>query len=273
MQTIGYTPVLTIAGSDSSGGAGIQADLKTIMALGGYGMTAITAITAQNTHGVSAVDAVSPAMVAAQIDAVFNDISVVAVKTGMLFSAEIIEVVAQKMRQYQPRFLIVDPVMIAQSGHALLQADAVEMLKLQLLPLATMITPNIPEAQALTGLMDETDQVKLANSLQTFCSGAILVKGGHCDDAVSSRDYLLLPGAEGYWYSMPRINTTNTHGTGCTLASAIATLLAQGEGLRNAVQAAKMYLQGALIHGAAKPLGQGHGPVEHNWQNLKNSNA
>ncbi len=269
MQTIGYTPVLTIAGSDSSGGAGIQADLKTIMALGGYGMTVITAITAQNTQGVMAVEAVSAAMVAAQIDAVFSDIGVAAVKTGMLFSAEIIAVVAAKMRQYQPRFLVIDPVMIAQSGYVLLQPEAVAAFKNLLLPMATLITPNIPEAQALTGLVNETDQVKLAEAMQAFCPGAILVKGGHSDDLASARDYLLLPGtgkAEGYWYSMPRVHTANTHGTGCTLASAIATLIAQREGMRNAVQAGKMYLQNALIHGADKQLGHGPGPVNHNWQ-------
>lgn len=267
-MTKGYTPVLTIAGSDSSGGAGIQADLKTMAALGAYGMSVITAITAQNTCGVSAVEAVSSKMVAAQLDAVFSDITVAAVKTGMLFSTEIISVVAEKLKYDQPRYLVIDPVMISQSGHRLLQEDAINVLKTQLLPLATLITPNIPEAQALSGLPAENDPVKLALALRAFCQGAILVKGGHCDDAISARDYLLLPGSngragEGYWYTMPRIDTKNTHGTGCTLASAITTLLAKGEKLRHAVQAAKMYLHGALQAGADKQLGQGHGPVDH----------
>ncbi len=252
--------VLTIAGSDSGGGAGIQADLKTFAAHGVYGMSVVTAITAQNTREVTAIEEVSPAVVAAQIDAVFDDIGVDAVKIGMLGSAEIVAAVASRLAVHQPEMVVLDPVMVAKSGDALLRDDAVAALREQLLPLATLVTPNLPEAERLTGLATGSEWECLAAARQLTRDGAaVLIKGGH-GHGLEVMD-LLLDAAGVQRYRHRRQVTTSTHGTGCTLSSAIAARLATGNGMRSAVGGAIDYLQGAIA--AAFPLGAGHGPVHH----------
>ncbi len=253
--------VLTIAGSDSGGGAGIQADLKTFAALGVYGTSAITAVTAQNTLGVAAVHGLPPEIVAAQIDAVVSDIRPDAVKTGMLAGASIIEVVAQKVKEHALPNLVVDPVMVAKSGDPLLQGDAVVALRDLLLPLADVVTPNLPEASVLTDrdVGSEADRRLAAREIVALGSRAVVIKGGHLegDTAVD----LLYDGRRFREYTVPRIETSGTHGTGCTFASAIAAFLARGEPLPEAVGRAKEYLTEALRH--SYPIGQGHGPVHH----------
>ena len=253
--------VLTIAGSDSSAGAGIQADLKTFAALGVYGTCAITAITAQNTRGVTAVQETPPGIVAAQIDAVAADIRPDAVKTGMLASAPIIKVVAAKVREHGLPNLGVDPVMVAKSGDRLLRDDAVTVLRDLLLPLAAVVTPNLPEAEVLAGFAIESDDDvrRAAKEIVGLGAGAVVVKGGH-REAAEAVD-VLYDGANFREYSAPRIDTTSTHGTGCTFASAIAAYLARGEPLAEAVGQAKEYLTEALRR--AYPIGGGHGPVHH----------
>ncbi|NQU96780.1 MAG: bifunctional hydroxymethylpyrimidine kinase/phosphomethylpyrimidine kinase [Chloroflexi bacterium] len=254
--------VLTIAGSDSGGGAGIQADLKTFAALGVYGMSAITAVTAQNTLGVTAVQAVSPDVIAAQIDAVVSDIGVDAVKTGMLSNAEIIRVVASKAREHGFERLVVDPVMVATSGARLLRDDAVETLVSDLLPLATVVTPNIPEAEALTGarIADEGAMRHAARAIRSMGPLYVVVKGGHLESSARSVD-LLFDGMDFTEFAGDRIDTTSTHGTGCTFASALASGLAHGLAVADAVGLAKRYVTEAMA--AAFPVGQGHGPVSH----------
>ncbi len=256
--------VLTIAGSDSSAGAGIQADLKTCAALGVYATTVITAITAQNTLGVAAVHELAPAIVGAQIDAVVVDIRPDAVKIGMLSSTGIIEVVAAKVREYALPNLVVDPVMIAKSGDRLLGEGAVETLRDLLLPLADVITPNIEEAEVLLGraLNGDEEIREAAREIQALGSRNVVMKGGHRggDDAVD----LLFDGREFHEFSAPRIQTTSSHGTGCTFASAIAAFLARGESVPSAVGHAKEYLTEALRE--AYPIGRGHGPVNHFWK-------
>lgn len=251
---------LTIAGSDSGGGAGIQADLKTFSALGVFGMSAITAITAQNTVAVTAVFELPTDLIAAQIDAVVTDIGVDAAKTGMLSSAEIIRTVAGKVREHGISTLVVDPVMVATSGDRLLRADAVEALRMELLPLATVATPNLPEAEVLTGLtITSLEQMReAARQIVGLGAGSVIVKGGHLEgDAIDifydGTHFLELPAR--------RISTTSTHGTGCTLASAIAALLATGEPLEAAISGAKAYVTAAIER--AYPIGHGHGPVHH----------
>jgi len=253
--------VLTIAGPDSGGGAGIQADLKTFAALGVYGTSALTAITAQNTLGVTAVHELPPEMVAAQIDAVVSDIRPDAVKTGMLANAAIIEVVARKVKEHALPNLVIDPVMVAKSGDSLLRRDAVAALRDLLLPLATVITPNLPEAALLTGCdLDSADEIRrAAQEIVALGAGAVVVKGGHRQGYVAVD--LLYDGRQFREYVTPRIETTSTHGTGCTFASAIAAFLARGEPLAEAVGQAKEYLTEALRH--AYPIGHGHGPVHH----------
>ncbi|MEX0801201.1 MAG: bifunctional hydroxymethylpyrimidine kinase/phosphomethylpyrimidine kinase [Dehalococcoidia bacterium] len=252
---------LTIAGSDSSAGAGIQADLKTFAALEVYGTSAITAVTAQNTLGVAAVHELPPEIVAAQIDAVVADIRPDAVKTGMLASAPIIEVVAAKLREHALTNVVVDPVMVAKSGDRLLREDAVAALRELLLPLADVITPNLPEAEVLAGHAIESgdDVRRAAQEIVALGAKAVVVKGGHREspDAVD----ILYDGHRFREYSSPRIETTSTHGTGCTFASAIAAYLARGEALADAVGHAKEYLTAALRK--AYPIGGGHGPVHH----------
>ncbi len=253
--------VLTIAGSDSSAGAGIQADLKTFAALGVYGTCAITAITAQNTRGVTAVQETPPDIVAAQIDAVAADIRPDAIKTGMLASAPIVEVVAAKVREYGLPNLVVDPVMVAKSGDRLLRDDAVTVLRDLLLPLAAVVTPNLPEAEVLAGFAIDSDEDvrRAAKEIVGLGARAVVVKGGH-REAAEAVD-VLYDGTTFRDYSAPRIDTTSTHGTGCTFASAIAAYLARGEPLAEAVGRAKEYLTEALRR--AYPLGGGHGPVHH----------
>ena len=252
--------VLAIAGSDSGGGAGIQADIKAVMAMGGYAATAITAITAQNTLGVQSVHQVPVAMVRAQIAAVLSDIGADAIKTGMLGEAETVEAVADEITRLAPRTpLVVDPVMLAKGGQALLDPDALEILRQRLLPLATLITPNLPEAAALLG-RPILDPVEAAIALRTTGASAVLLKGGHGDgpDLVD----ILIDGDGIHRFTSARIDTRHTHGTGCTLASAIAAGLAQGLGLREAVRRAIDYVQEAIR--TAPGFGEGHGPLNHN---------
>jgi hydroxymethylpyrimidine/phosphomethylpyrimidine kinase len=251
---------LTIAGSDSGGGAGIQADLKTFAALGVYGTSALTAVTAQNTLGVFGVQEISPELVAAQIDAVVADIGADATKTGMLASAPIIAAVADRVRAHNLPNLVVDPVMIAKSGDRLLRADAVAALRELLLPLASLVTPNIPEAETLVGreLTSDEDLRDAARAITDLGARAVLVKGGH---RPGDADDLLYDGHSFQTFHAPRIKTPHTHGTGCTLSAAIAAHLAKGLSLEDAVGAAKQLLTGALA--AAYPIGAGHSPVHH----------
>ena len=256
--------VLIIAGSDSSAGAGIQADLKTCAALGVYGTTAITALTAQNTLGVTAIHEVPPEFVAAQIDAVVEDIRPDAVKTGMLANAAIIEVVAAKVKEHALPFLVVDPVMVAKSGDRLLREDAVRAMRELLLPLADVVTPNIPEAEDLVGHPVRTDEEvrKAARELLALGARNVVIKGGHREGPTAVD--VLFDGRNFHEFASPRVETTSTHGTGCTLASAIAAFLAMQETVPEAVQHAKEYLTGALRR--AEPIGHGHGPVNHFWR-------
>jgi hydroxymethylpyrimidine/phosphomethylpyrimidine kinase len=264
-MTAGRTPIaLTIAGSDSSGGAGIQADLKTFSAFGVYGAAVITALTAQNTRGVLAVEPVAAAFVAAQIDAVLSDLDVGAIKTGMLANAGIVEAVARCLRSAPRRPLIVDPVMVATSGDVLLAPDAVDALKRELIPLATLITPNLPEAARLLGASEaasEAEAVAQAEALQALGCGAVLLKGGHASGEAAVDHLCDGTGVERL--VRPRIDTPHTHGTGCTLSAAIAALLAQGARLREAVARAKAFVWQALEAGRAIGVGRGNGPVDH----------
>lgn len=259
----GQPVALTIAGSDSGGGAGIQADLKTFQALGVYGASAITAITAQNTLGVRAVAEVPPDVIAAQIDAVAEDLGVDGVKTGMLSSAEIIATVADRVRHWRlERALVVDPVMVAKSGDRLLREDAVQALIRDLLPLAAVLTPNLPEAEVLVGrpLRSDEDVRQAAREIVDLGARAVVMKGGHrAGDPVD----LLFDGERFLELPARRIETTCTHGTGCTFSAAIAARLALGDRLAEAVASAKAYLTEALRR--ATPLGSGHGPVAHDW--------
>jgi hydroxymethylpyrimidine/phosphomethylpyrimidine kinase len=252
---------LTIAGSDPSAGAGIQADLKTFAALRVYGTSAITAVTAQNTVGVTAVHELPPDIVAAQIDAVVADIPPDAVKTGMLASAPIVEVVAARVREHALQNLVVDPVMVAKSGHHLLREDAVAALRDLLLPLCAVATPNLPEAEVLSGrkISSDDDVRRAAEEIVALGAGAVVIKGGHREGPQAVD--VLYDGDAFREYSAPRIDTTSTHGTGCTFASAIAAYLARGEPLIEAVGHAKEYLTEALRR--ASPIGRGHGPVHH----------
>lgn len=254
---------LTIAGSDSGGGAGIQADLKTFSALGAYGASVLTGLTAQNTLGVTRVEAISPAMVAAQMAAVFGDIAVGAVKTGMLASAAVTEAVAEGLAG-RGLPLVVDPVMVAKSGDTLLPDDAVEALRARLLPRATLLTPNLPEAARLLGTTvaaDEADMAAQGRALIEAGAGAVLMKGGHRPGADCVD--LLVTAEDVRRFSAPRITTKNTHGTGCTLSAAIAARLAAGRGMAEAVAEAHRYLQGAIAAADGLGIGAGHGPVHH----------
>lgn len=252
--------VLTIAGSDCSGGAGIQADLKTIAAHKMYGMSAITALTAQNTTGVYGILESTPEFLANQLDCIFTDIFPDAVKIGMVSSAPLIRIIAQKLGQYASKNIVVDPVMISTSGSKLLADDAAGELCQQLLPLATLLTPNLPEAEALSGLRicSEEDMIAAAQKIAQIYPCAILVKGGHFG---SSADDLLYLSGECHWFRSARIQTKNTHGTGCTLSSAIACNLAAGDSLPDSVLHAKKYVGGALADGLN--LGAGNGPLNH----------
>lgn len=254
---------LTIAGSDSSGGAGIQADLKTFSALGVYGASAITAITAQNTLGVSAVEDISPGMVTAQIEAVLSDLDVGAIKIGMVSRAETIAAIATSLRKFDRR-VVLDPVMVATSGDALLRPDAISALLAELLPLAIVVTPNLHEAALLTGeavAANEAEMIRQAEKIAAFGPAAVLVKGGHGDGAEST-DILLVNGKV-QRFALPRLSTTHDHGTGCTLAAAITAFLARGHDLPQSIAKAKIYLHGAMVAAGALKIGRGRGPVHH----------
>ena len=254
--------VLTIAGSDSSGGAGIQADLKTMTCLGVYGMSAVTALTAQNTTGVSGVLEATPEFVAQQLDCVFRDIRPDAVKIGMVSNAEIIRTIGSKLREYRAEHIVVDPVMVATSGSSLMQDSALTALMEELFPLAEVITPNIPEAERLCGLAigDEDAMLRAAQAIGSTLPGGVLVKGGHrTEDA----DDLLWLRGEARWFRAPRVDNPNNHGSGCTLSSAIASFLALGCDLPQAVGRAKAYITACMEAGL--DLGAGSGPLKHNY--------
>ena len=256
---------LTIAGSDSCGGAGIQADIKTMTMNGVYAMSAITALTAQNTTGVTGIMEVTPEFLASQLDAVFTDIRPDAVKTGMVASSELIRVISSKLKEYKAKNIVVDPVMVATSGAKLISDDAIETLKQELLPLADVITPNIPEAEVLSGMTirNEDDMIAAAKVICEKFGCSVLCKGGH---QINDANDLLYRNGSYVWFKGKRIDNPNTHGTGCTLSSAIASNLAKGEDMDNAVKNAKDYISGALA--AMLDLGKGSGPLCHNYKIL-----
>ena len=268
MKNRSYYRLLTIAGSDCSGGAGIQADLKTFAAMGCYGMSVITALTAQNTVAVEAVQVIPADFVGKQLDAVLDDIGVDAVKTGMLCNAEIIQIIAKRLKTNGITRIVVDPVMVSKSGVKLLSDEAVNSLKSNLLPLAALVTPNIPEAELLAGqpIKDRSTTEVAGKKIASFGAQAVLIKGGHSREN-GSDDCLCITGNDGktvtHWFEGDRINTNNTHGTGCTLASAIAANLAKSLDIKEAVQASKKYLEEALRKGSEYRLGKGTGPVHH----------
>lgn len=251
---------LSIAGSDTCGGAGIQADLKTMTMNGVYAMSAITALTAQNTTGVRSILDVTPAFLGEEIDAVFEDIRPDAVKIGMVSSAVLIKVIAEKLQFYKAENIVVDPVMVATSGAALMENEAVSTLKQVLIPLATLITPNIPEAEVLSGLVIQSkeDMIVAAKKISEDCGCAVLLKGGH---SINDANDLLYADGKETWFVGKRIDNPNTHGTGCTLSSAIAANLAKGYDLELSVQRAKDYISGALSD--MLDLGKGRGPMNH----------
>lgn len=253
---------LTIAGSDCSGGAGIQADLKTMTMNGVYGMSAITALTAQNTTGVKSIQESTPEFLKEQLDAVFEDIFPDAVKIGMVSSTELIHVIADALRLYQARNIVVDPVMVATAGSALIQTQAVQTMVEELLPLADLVTPNIPEAEVLSGMTirSKADMETAAKQLGDRYGCAVLLKGGH---SINDANDLLYTEGKLSWFQGKRIHNPNTHGTGCTLSSAIASNLAKGFSLGESVQRAKEYISGALA--AMLDLGKGSGPMMHNF--------
>ena len=264
--TLQFPRILTIAGSDSGGGAGIQADLKTFSALGCFGMSAITALTAQNTTGVRAIHGVPPDMLRDQIDAVVEDIGADAVKIGMLHLPEIVQVVADAIDRHTLPHVVLDPVMVATSGAVLIDSPAIAALVRELFGRAVLVTPNLDEAALLVGrtLANEDDMQSAAHELLAKGARAVLLKGGHLAGDVVS-DLLQVAGAAPYWMRAPRIATANTHGTGCTLSSAIAAYLALGHSLIDAVEAARAYVRGALAAGAHVKTGQGSGPLNHGF--------
>ena len=251
---------LTIAGSDSSGGAGIQADIKTMTMHGVYAMSAITAMTAQNTTGVRAIQEATPDFLRQQLDAVFEDIRPDAVKIGMVSSSALIRVIADRLRFYGAGNVVVDPVMVASAGSSLIRQDAVQILIRELLPISTLVTPNIPEAQVLSGLTirDKEDMIAAAKQIGDSYRCAVLLKGGH---SVNDANELLYANGELRWFEGKRIDNPNTHGTGCTLSSAITANLALGYDLAESIRRAKEYLSGALS--AMLDLGKGSGPLDH----------
>lgn len=253
---------LTIAGSDSSGGAGIQADIKTMMANGVYAMSAITALTAQNTTGVTAILNVTPEFLAQELDAVFTDIYPDAVKIGMVSESELIRTIAARLKQYGAKNIVVDPVMVATSGAKLICDEAVDILKTELFPLASVLTPNIPETEVLTGRLVRSveDMVEAARQIAETYHCAVLVKGGH---KLNDANDLLYTDGSYRWFNGKRIDNPNTHGTGCTLSSAIASNLAKGLSMEVSVERAKEYISGALS--AMLNLGQGSGPMDHGF--------
>lgn len=254
---------LTIAGSDSGGGAGIQADLKTFSALGVFGMSVITAVTAQNTKEVRGVQNMELSMIRQQIEAVFDDIQVDAIKIGMLSSADVVDTVASTLKKYQQKPIILDPVMISKAGHHLLQEQAIEALKDIMIPLATMITPNVPEAEVLTDMkiVSNEDMKVACKKIYDMGAKTVLLKGGHLPGDPND---LFFDGKDFYWYSAKRIDTKNTHGTGCTLSSAITANIAKGASLLEAVEHSKEYITNAIRQ--SFDLGRGHGPVHHFYE-------
>lgn len=260
-----YNKVLTIAGSDSGGGAGIQADIKAVSAMGCYAASAITAVTVQNTIGVQAVHPVPLDILEGQIDAVLSDIGADAVKIGMLHSAEVVNLVADKLQQYGIRNVVLDPVMVSTSGHRLIEETAVDIIKERLIPLARVLTPNVPEAEILIGrkIAGESDFKDVAEELAGRYNVSVFLKAGHLSEEtltdyfynVEDHSLTLLPSR--------RVHTINTHGTGCTLSSALAAALARGEELTAAARSAKAYIEQAVISGSEYEIGQGHGPVDH----------
>ncbi|WP_341664084.1 bifunctional hydroxymethylpyrimidine kinase/phosphomethylpyrimidine kinase [Vibrio sp.] len=257
--------VLTIAGSDSSGGAGIQADIKALSATGSYSCSVITAITAQNTLGVSTIHPVPLKYIESQLDAVFSDLDVAAVKVGMLVDSSVIKLVANKLKQYQPQYLVIDPVMVSTSGQLLIEDSAIGTLREELLPMADLITPNLPEGAALTERGEPKDIYQIEGIIEPLrqleCK-AVLLKGGHMEFSSNSSDLLILPDSV-EWLHSRRHLTRNTHGTGCTLSSALASYLAQGYRLHKAVYLAKQYISQAIAHADQLKVGQGRGPVHH----------
>ncbi|QED47815.1 bifunctional hydroxymethylpyrimidine kinase/phosphomethylpyrimidine kinase [Cytobacillus dafuensis] len=260
---------LTIAGSDSGGGAGIQADLKVFAAQGVFGMSVITAITAQNTVEVRSVQNIELSIIKDQIEAVFDDIPVDSVKIGMLSSAETVEVVANSLKKYKPNFIVLDPVMVSKGGHHLLQEEAIAALKEQMIPLATVITPNIPEAEVLTGIriQSEQDQLDVCRAIKVLGAKTVLLKGGHHSGDPND---LFFDGTDFHWIKGERIHTKNTHGTGCTLSSAIAANLAKGVSLKDSIEISKSYITTAIKH--SLNLGHGHGPTNHFYELYEKAN-
>lgn len=260
-----YNRVLTIAGSDSGGGAGIQADIKAISAMGCFAASAITAVTVQNTVGVEAVHPVPLEILAGQIDAVLSDIGADAIKIGMLHSADVVNIVADKIEQFGITNVVLDPVMVSTSGHRLIEESAVEVIKWRLMPLARVITPNVPEAEILIGkkIVGECDFKEVARELSGSCGVSVLLKAGHLQGETLT-DYFY-NAQDGTFTLLPskRVETKNTHGTGCTLSSAFAAALAKGEDLTTAAKSAKRYIEQAIISGAEYEIGKGHGPVNH----------
>lgn len=254
---------LTIAGSDSSGGAGIQADIKTMLANGVYAMSAVTALTAQNTIGVTGIMEVTPEFLGEQMDNIFTDIFPDAVKAGMISSAPLLRKTAEKLKEYKARNIVADPVMVATSGARLMKEDAIEALKEALLPIADILTPNIPEAEVLAGISIKTgdDMIRAAQRISEKYCCAVLCKGGH---QINEANDLLFRDGKYRWFFGKRISNPNTHGTGCTLSSAIASNLAKGCDMDTAVERAKAYVSGAL--GAMLDLGRGRGPMDHGFE-------
>lgn len=254
---------LTIAGSDSSGGAGIQADLKTMTVLGVYGMSAITALTAQNTTGVQSIFEVAPKFLEDELDSIFTDIFPDSVKIGMVSNADLIRVISKKLREYNAKNIVVDPVMVSTSGSKLMADDAKDTLFSELFKVADIITPNIPEAEALTGqsIKSKDDMVEAAKKIGEFFDGYVLLKGGHSTD---DADDLLYNNSEKIWIKGEHIENPNTHGTGCTLSSAIASYLAMGHDVPESVRLAKEFITGAIS--AKLDLGKGRGPLNHMWK-------
>lgn len=254
---------LTIAGSDSSGGAGIQADLKTMTVLGVYGMSAITALTAQNTTGVQSIFEVTPKFLEDELDSIFTDIFPDSVKIGMVSNADLIRVISKKLREHNAKNIVVDPVMVSTSGSKLMADGAKDTLLSELFKVADIITPNIPEAEALTGqsIKSKDDMVEAAKKIGEFFEGYILLKGGHSTD---DADDLLYKNSEKIWIKGERIENPNTHGTGCTLSSAIASYLAMGHDVPESVHLAKEFITGAIS--AKLDLGKGRGPLNHMWK-------
>ena len=259
--------VLTIAGSDCSGGAGIQADLKTFSALGVFGMSVIVSVVAENTSRVIDIQNISPDMIKKQIDAVFEDIDVDAVKIGMLSTPQCMEAVAEKLKHYKPHNVVIDPVMYAKNGSPLMQPTSIDTLIKSIIPLADVLTPNIPEAEKIADMeiKSHNDMENAAKKIQSMGCKAVIIKGGH---AVGDATDILYDGNKMYYYKASRIDTKNTHGTGCTFSSAIGAYLGKGLGVENAVSKAKEYVTTAITH--SLPIGKGYGPTHHFYELYKN---